>query len=131
MALNSRKSLAVNPPTFPNSKRGAGRVRCQDISCSLGEILDLSASGMRVKSAARIPRIGSAMTVIIGALDGEETVPCTVQWIRRRGWLHREVGLKFGPLSAKVAKSLCDLARAAAYNETLWRDCQDAARQTG
>jgi hypothetical protein len=86
---------------------------------------------MRVKTAARIPRIGSSMTVIIGALEGEETVPCTVQWIRRRGWLNREVGLNFGPISTRVAKSLCDLARAAAYNETMWRDTQDSAREAG
>ncbi|MBI1191456.1 MAG: hypothetical protein GC200_12345 [Tepidisphaera sp.] len=131
MATNPRNARAVNPPAFPNSKRGTGRVRCQDIACSLGEILDLSAGGMRVKTSQRVPRIGSGITVTIGALDGEVVVPTTVQWIRRRGWLSREVGLKFGELSAPVSKALCDLARAAAYNDTLWRDSQEAARQAG
>ncbi len=131
MASTPRKNRAVNPPAFPDSKRVAGRVRCQDIECSLGEILDLSVGGMRVKTSARLPRIGSTLTVTIAALEGQVTAAVTVQWIRRRGWLRREVGLKFGPLDARVARVLCDLARAAAYNETIWRDSQDAGRQAG
>lgn len=106
-------------------------MRCQDITCSLGEILDLSAGGMRVKTSARVPRVGSTVTVTIGALEGDESVPCTVQWVQRRGWLSREVGFKFGPMSARVSRVLCDLARAAAYNESIWRDTQEAARQAG
>lgn len=131
MAATPRKPRAVNPPSFPDSKRNAGRVRCQDIACSLGEILDLSVGGMRVKTSSRVSRVGSGITVTISALEGEVLVPCTIQWIRKRGWLSREVGVKFGSLSPEVSKALCDLARAAAYNETIWRDTQGAARQAG
>lgn len=99
--------------------RRYGRVLCQDVRCTLGTVLDVSAGGMRVRSRRKPPDPGSTLLVGLRSLDGEIVVECTVKWARSRGLLSHEAGLQFVDTTPAIRKALAGLARAAAYNETI------------
>jgi len=105
----------------PNHRRH-GRLNTQDISCSLGDIINLSASGMRVGSARAVPQIGSPFTMVIEWSDGRLALSCVVRWIRRTGLLKREVGVEFVDLTDQQRRSLGEIARSTAQNETIRPD---------
>lgn len=104
----------------PSNRRRHGRVRCADIRCSLGEVLDLSGSGIRVRSRAR-PAQGTPIDLTIHALDGPVTVRCVPRQEARHGPSAWDIGLEFTELTPHVRRALVELARASAYNEVLSR----------
>lgn len=99
--------------------RRYGRVLCQDVKCTLGTVLDISAGGMRVRSRRKPPKPGTTLVVGLRALGGEIVVECTVKWTRARGLLFHESGLQFMESTPEMRRALVELARAAAYNETI------------
>ncbi len=103
------------------NNRKAGRVRCQYVSCSLGEVRDLSSTGLRVL-CKRNPSIaaGQAICFKLNTLEGAE-LPVTVEvaWARKAGWLKHELGMRFLDVSPELRMALLQLCRASAYNETL------------
>lgn len=111
------------PAKGPNNRRH-GRVKCQDLSCTLGEVLDLSASGMRVRRAGNpIVRKGERFSMTVQTLDGPMLAPVEVTWIRKTGWRRHEVGLSFIEIGAALSAALATMARSSAHNEVFrdWR----------
>lgn len=109
--------------------RRHGRVLCQDVSCSLGKVLDLSASGMRVMTGEKLP-LDECLTFSIGSADEMFPVCGRVVWTKRSGFFKRETGIRFERLPEATIAALRRLARAASYNETIRQDI-DAARRAG
>lgn len=101
--------------------RRYGRVLCQDVKCTLGTVLDISAGGMRVRSRRKPPEPGTTLVVGLRTLGGEIVVECRVMWTRARGLLSHESGLQFLEPTPEVRRALVELARAAAHNETIAR----------
>lgn len=99
--------------------RRHGRVLCRDIECSLGDILDLSLSGMRVKTGHRPPKAGQSFGVDVS--NGEERVHlhCVARWVRKCGFFRHEIGIEFVNLSADQRRTLTAIARSCVYNETV------------
>lgn len=93
--------------------RRSGRVRLHGIVSTIGTVLDLSVSGMRVRCAARVPAIGAAVTTMISTPDGPLEVVGTVVWTRKCGWITHEAGIRFGQTSPPVREALTRLARMA------------------
>jgi hypothetical protein len=118
MTTRNSNGLAGFAPQAANYRRH-GRLLCQDISCSLGAVLDISASGMRVRSGTKPPLSGQQLTLTLETLDACVLISATVVWSRRSGIFRHDVGLEFGELSKDVRSLLNQLARAAAYNESL------------
>ncbi len=106
------------------NKRRHGRVRCQGIMCSFGEIMDLSASGMRVETAIRPPNANQVIHVTVQTHEGPLAVAASVVWSRKTGFFKREIGLRFVDLLPGAAVALSRLGSSAAYNETVIPDVQ-------
>ncbi len=100
-------------------RRRHGRVVCEDLTSSLGEVVNLSASGMQVRGVAKPPMVGSRLTIRLDAPDGALFMGTVVQWTRRIGLFRFEVGLKFEPITPQLQVSLNRLARSASRNETI------------
>lgn len=94
------------------TERSAERYRTFGITCMLGEVIDLSETGMRVRSRPGLPirrdetrrwtlEVGSDQL----ALDG------VVRWRRRRGLRGFELGVEFTGTSEKVRDALSEIAR--------------------
>lgn len=112
-----------------SNNRKAGRVRCQYVTCSLGEVRDLSATGLRVL-CKRNPGIAAGQVICfrLSTLEGAELpIMAHVAWVRKAGWFKRELGMKFLDVSAELRLALLQLCRASTYNESL----NDPQRKTG
>ena len=100
-------------------RRRHGRVLLQEVACTLGTVLDLSASGMRVLCASKPPAIGATVTTTLQTLDGPVNLEAIVVWTRRTSIFKVQAGLEFRNLTPEIRRALTALARTAAQNETV------------
>jgi hypothetical protein len=87
--------------------RRTGRLTQQALTCNLGQVLDISAGGMRVITK-RVPRRPVNIQLAGHALPGPLTA--VTQWSKRKGFFCHEVGLKFENVTPQVAKHLTNIA---------------------
>lgn len=100
--------------------RRHGRVRCELMKSSHGDVLDVSASGMRVtfKGAPEfIP--GQEFDVDLETIEGCLKVGVRVVWIRKISITRFEAGMEFLGLTADQKQMLAYVARASSTNESL------------
>lgn len=128
MGTFGRLGGLFNQAGDPNNRK-AGRVRCQYVTCSLGEVSDLSSTGLRVL-CKKNPGIaaGQAVCFRLNTLEGQE-LPVTVEvaWVRKAGWFRHELGMRFLDVSPELRMALLQLCRASAYNESM----NDPHRKSG
>ncbi|MDX2131201.1 MAG: PilZ domain-containing protein [Planctomycetota bacterium] len=103
----------------PSDLRKFGRLRCQDVQCSLGTVTDLSRGGMRVRMARKPPPVGAPFTVRLFAMGHEIYLNCSVCWSRSSGLWRYELGVAFDQVADNAKSVLAELARSCAYNETV------------
>lgn len=118
MSIRSYHGLSDFAPRPANLRRH-GRLLCQQVRCSLGAVLDISFSGMRVRSGSRPPTKGDTITIQLESMDACALIPATVVWSRRTGIFRHDMGLEFGDLSSEVRRLLNEVAHGYSYNQTL------------
>ena len=102
----------VQPGDASWRQRKAHRYGGETVRCALGEVLDVSASGMRVLCTGKPPvKQGGTMPVRLKFSDGTLQVATQVRWCKRRGLRRFEIGLKFIQLKPGVEKILEAIAR--------------------
>lgn len=94
-----------------DNRRRSGRVVCDNVESSLGSVLDVSPSGMRIRLKRGIRwREGQvfAMSLVVGA----RIVPVTVRVVRvvRHTFSSPEVGLSIQDPTPEVRSALASLA---------------------
>ena len=106
-------SLFVN-----RARRGEPQTRRHDrhevasVRCELGELIDLSRSGMRLASTGPAPVTpGQVLTLHLDHHQGVIDVTAVVRWSRRTGLKRHEVGLEFASVSEQKQNKLEQLAR--------------------
>lgn len=116
----SDHSLWATSDAKPENHRRHGRVKCQHIACTLGTVVDLSASGLRVKGSGR-PKVqtGDRFTMTIQTLEGPMLAPVQVAWSRKLAWRRHEIGVTFLEIGPALSRALTALARASANNEVI------------
>lgn len=94
-------------------KRGKGRIPAGVISCELGEVVDLSESGVRIKrrGGVDLKEGGTTMLTLRGPAQ-TITCPCRVAWVKKAGWFHVDLGLEFLDMSEGFSRSLRQLSMA-------------------
>lgn len=109
--------------------RRHGRVRTELLSCCLGEIVDLSASGMRVlRRSARAPKQGSKIKIKLRCLDVKIKLHGVVVWVRTEAPGLHVVGLQFARLTPELNERLRELVAVAGVRRSLGpRDIRGAA----
>lgn len=113
---------SIGPKPIDRSElRRHGRVRTQGVECSIGEVLDLSASGMRVRTKFKLPDVHDVFVVTLFTMDGPLALLTKVRWTKKLGVLGwtREAGLEFFDVGPKTKTILQQLAGRVAYNETV------------
>lgn len=109
-----RNPKLVMDSTPSGERRRHGRLRCEEASCCVGQVIDLSASGMRVLRRGRpIMEIGDEFQISIHPNNGESqlTLPARVVWIERQGFRKHIVGLEFATIDDQKKIQLGELAR--------------------
>jgi hypothetical protein len=93
-----------------NGRRLHGRLAQELLACDLGEVIDLSATGMRVL-ARRLPS-REFEAEIYGASSDRVRVRCKVRWSRQTGRKQFEVGLEFIDPAPDLLQNLTKIAMA-------------------
>ena len=105
--------------TSESRRRRHGRILLQDIACSLGEVINLSASGMRVKTR-QAPEVGASdIAVTLDTFNGPLLLPVNIMWVKKAGWGKQLVGMQFREIAPEVRRQLVELARSAVHNECM------------
>jgi hypothetical protein len=110
----------IEDKKFDNNRRH-GRVKLQDITCNVGEVLDLSLSGMRIRAKHRPPAAGTIFVAAIQTPTGPCEVLCRLVWSKKVGFFKHECGVRFDQVTPKAMETLQHLARGCINNE-MFRD---------
>jgi hypothetical protein len=90
-------------------RRRSGRVRQQSLRCNLGQIVDVSATGMRIRRCWYMP-VGTAKKIKIKGFPLAERLVAQVMWCRRAGFFAHEIGIQFVHADANVLQRLATVA---------------------
>jgi len=123
----------MNPRKF-------GRVVCQFVGTSLGDVVDMSAGGMRVTTpSAGTPKVDDVVKVKLVGISSVVYVRCRVAWIKDSsekthwtaklrsliGGTRNEIGLQFVDLDAEARQVISEIGAAAGKNETIRPDIEE------
>lgn len=120
--------VSIPPPlAIPGAnRRRHGRIRCDGVTCSLGKVLEISASGARVRAPLGSAREGDETAVEFTGLDGPIRLGVRVMWVVEDGVVDGVpsslAGLAYTTLGEPERRALADLARASAGNPTIHRE---------
>mgnify|MGYP001600310482 CR=1 FL=1 len=113
----------------PKNRRVAGRVALQHIECSLGSVLDLSSTGMKLMCKCKPPiGVGEPFSMVLIGLDGPVPVTCRAVWIRKSGWRAYQTGVTFIDMTPELREAIATLARSVYMNETILPDIERLRR---
>lgn len=103
-------------------KRKGGRIRCSTLDSSLGPVLDLSPTGLRLLSKSQPKQqVGDQLDLTLKA-DGEELdVKARCVWIRVNDDRKFEMGFEFVGADGALKKRLIDMAATGQACEGLTR----------
>jgi c-di-GMP-binding flagellar brake protein YcgR len=121
-----RTSNPVPSDAERTNERQRGRFRCGGLTATLddvgAEVLDLSASGMRIRMPRALAvRVGEVARVTISSAAGSLPVRGRLVWATKRGLRRHEAGVMFVELDEKARAALVSIARYAAERETFAR----------
>lgn len=125
----------VPPKVIPlgparDKSRRHGRLRVAAATCDFGDVVDISASGMRVECARRpAAKVGEFGPITVSTHGESFSVPGRVVWVRRIGLWRHAVGVEFGELSPKARHALVNLARSVTSTDDYLRTMQGGERR--
>ncbi len=90
-----------------NNRRTGGRLEQEAVICDLGQVLDLSVTGMRVQ-CRRTPK--EKFSTHLCGLGVQMTVHGRVVWSKKIGLLKHEIGVESISLSAEATTQLTPMA---------------------
>ena len=119
MAKECVKLSAINLVSFREeivdaNRRRPGRVRCERLRCSHGEVVDLSVTGARLRLKGLFPpHKGYKREVVFETFMGPSLpFSCRVMWVKRVGLMRYEVGVEFVGLDDARHAQLTEMSRA-------------------
>jgi len=112
--------IPINGDSREDSRRH-GRIRGGGIECNLGEIINISASGLKLRSPnkKRYLERGQQVTLSLRHDTREVTLTATVQWANGVGSGATEAGLTWGELDDASGETLREIIRAAVSESML------------
>ncbi len=111
---HSRNPKLIMDDLAEGERRRHGRLRCEETACCVGQVTDLSASGMRVQRRGRpIMDVGDELQISVHPDAGEPAITLTarVVWIERAGFRKHIYGMEFADLDDDQKRQLGELAR--------------------
>jgi len=104
-----------------NEKRACGRLQCPYLDCYygkkiFGEVVDLSASGIRVfRNGSMKWKVGDRIPLVLRWKEDAVEVTAEVLRVRRLGFRRFDVGLSFVEISGEVQEAIVKLSRGARF----------------
>lgn len=112
LQIGGDKKQATTAPAA--NQRRAGRVRCEGILTSWGEIVNASGSGLRISAKGKtIPELGETAVLTIQGPEGPFKITAKIVWAKQKNWGKREIGVQFIDVPEQARWHLARLAEAA------------------
>lgn len=88
---------------------------CEGITSSLGDVINLSSGGVKVRRRGKPPALGDEIDIELRGSEIVAPLRARVVWTRQTGLFgrHCEVGLRFAELNEDQSRRLTDLLREA------------------
>ena len=113
MDAQNTPALPPDSPTEDNRRR-PGRIRARELRTRLGEVANLSASGMRIIcTQPEPPELQSIVQLDLRHPEGSLPVKARVVWIKQGPAGQSELGLIFEDVSPSTSAGLVAIARLA------------------
>lgn len=116
--LPRRIGNMVLPADSANARRH-GRLCCSGIKSSLGTVLDISASGLRIRCGRRGPSPGDTIEIFLVGSERCIKFAAKVVWARRTSFLKRELGLEYAEMIDDMRRSLTIIVRDASSTDMI------------
>lgn len=111
MARDWDTPMTPRTPTEQEQPR-AGRLRAKGIWCELGQVLDLSGSGLKTLRHGRAPQLGAPVKLTLQSSAGIcATLTGKVSRVHRLGFRKHEIGVHFDDLSQADRAKLLGIVR--------------------
>lgn len=108
-------------PTADNRRR-AGRLACNMLKSSFGDVLDLSITGMRSRSTQPIEApVGQIVDFDLETVAGTVRLQGKVVWATKKGWRRHEFGIQFVNVTDQLRRTLVEVARISTDRECIKR----------
>lgn len=116
--LTESQGRPEDSPSDVEDRRHSARLP-QDVllKCNLGEICDISKTGMRIRRKG-VPR-NSLVSVNISDGNEQLQIQAEVVWVKKRGFRNYEMGLQFIDLSGSDLAVISRFAMYNRYNRTM------------
>ena len=97
-------------------KRAVPRHRQHALTCSIGEIIDLSTIGLRVRCRQLLE---GRIDIVLADYTRRGDLTADVVWSRPAGNFHYEIGLKFRKLTREMASRLAAIAMSHRFRKAI------------
>ncbi len=95
-----------------NDRRKRGRIKANHTYCELGEVVDLSASGMKVFRKGRsVAKDGDELSLTIENTGNVAEVDCRIVYIEKTGFRKQTYGIEFLNVDEDKRRQLVKIAR--------------------
>lgn len=111
-------------PDRAENKRRHGRLRGDGLKSSFGTILDVSASGLRLRCGRRAPAPGDTVEMYLTGGDRCVQFKARCVWAKKLGLLNQEIGLEYIDMTDDARRSLMVVVRAATSDEMMRPMCE-------
>ena len=127
--LKPRKVDRLNVQPSARDARKFGRVKVEFTNSSLGDVLDISGGGMRVRSTHRLRfKLGDVVDIGIGSPHGKAVARARIVWLVKNGWRRTDLGCEFLGLTPEARETLRLIGRSCASNEVICSSIKEARR---
>ena len=102
----------ISDISVSDDRRDAGRIQCNELRTNVGEIVDASSTGLRIKG--KLPSGTKPLsTVMINITSDIETMSlkCEVRWIKKQTFKGMSFGVAFLEISEDQRRQLWQMVR--------------------
>ena len=95
-----------------DDRRDAGRIQCRDLRTNIGEIVDASSTGLRIKG--KLPtgtKPGDVVAVVIASDEESLPLSCEVRWVRKIAFRAMTFGVAFNQITEDQRRTLWQMIR--------------------
>lgn len=112
--ISSSKGIETPGQAVParQDRRGRSRVQCEGLTCTLGRVIGLSGSGMRIRASGwcRI-RQDDRLVITLAHMGGKLSLKVRIAWVRKVGLFQYESGMAFEELTPQQNTELGRIAQ--------------------
>ncbi|WP_432798181.1 PilZ domain-containing protein [Poriferisphaera sp. WC338] len=114
MRIARNAPLQFRPEYKEDDRRRHGRLRCESTKCSMGKVIDLSASGMCIERKGKCVKEGESFELTIQYDKIQVMFPVIVKRVQKIGFRRYQYGLAFDQIDENQQAVLNQFAQLAA-----------------